>query len=101
MVFTRATGITTSVVESMEMSLKKDVLRELRAGHGRLLLHDEVEERPGQFEIVPLWESVEEGEIMTPRDVFEQMNAEGYKVCPPSACSSHLTIPLTRVIDRL
>ena len=67
----------------METSLKKDVLRELRAGDGRILLHDEVEERPGQFEIVPLWESVEESEIMTPRDVFEQMKAEGYKVCTP------------------
>jgi hypothetical protein len=65
----------------MEMSLKKDVLRELRAGDGRILLHDEVEERPGQFDIVPLWEVVEEEEIMTPRDVFDQMKKEGYKVC--------------------
>ena len=65
----------------MEMSLKKDVLRELRAGDGRLLLHDEVEERPGQFDIVPIWETVEEDDIMTPRDVFDEMKAEGYKVC--------------------
>jgi len=75
--------VTTGVVESMEMSLKMDVLRELRAGDGRILLHDEVEERPGQFDIVPLWEVVEESEIMTPRDVFEQMREEGYKVCAP------------------
>jgi hypothetical protein len=62
------------------VSLKRDVLRELRAGGGRLLLHDEVEERPGQFEIVPIWECVEESDIMTPRDVFELMKAEGYQV---------------------
>ena len=83
----------------MEMSLKKDVLRELRAGRGRILLHDEVEERPGQFEIVPLWESIEEDEVMTPRDVFEQMKSEGYKVCPlPSSIgpSRQLTNPWHR-----
>ena len=76
----------------METSLKRDVLRELRAGDGRILLHDEVEERPGQFEIVPLWESVEESEIMTPRDVFEQMKAEGYKVCTPQISCVHLVV---------
>lgn len=72
--------MTTSVVESMESSLKKDVLRELRAGDGRILLHDEVEERPGLFNIVPIWETIEESDIMTPRDVFELMKVEGYKV---------------------
>lgn len=64
----------------MEFSLKKDVLRELRAGDGRILLHDEVEVRPGHFDIVPLWESVEEADIMTPRDVFQLMKMEGYNV---------------------
>lgn len=80
LMFRRATGITTAVVETMEASLKKDVLRELRAGEGRLLLHDEVEERPGQFEIIPLWENIDEADIMTPRDVFELMKLEGFKV---------------------
>lgn len=80
MMFSRATGVTTAVVESMEASLKRDVLRELRAGEGRLLLHDEVEERPGHFEIIPLWENVDEDDIMTPRDVFELMKSEGYQV---------------------
>lgn len=68
------------MVEAMEASLKKDVIRELRTGEGRILLHDEVEDRPGHFEVVPIWETVEEDDIMTPRDVFEQMKAEGYKV---------------------
>ena len=76
----RATGITTSVVEAMEEAFKKDVLRELRAGNGRVLLHDEVEERPGVFSIIPLWEHIDESYVMTPRDVFNLMANEGYKV---------------------
>jgi Inositol hexakisphosphate len=76
----RATGITTAVVESMEQSFKQDVLRELRAGCGRILLHDEVEERPGVFSIIPLWETVSEDDILTPRDVMELVAKEGYKV---------------------
>jgi hypothetical protein len=64
----------------MEDSLKKDVLRELRANNGRVLLHDEVEERPGNFSIISLWEHVSEDEVMTPRDIFHQMVKEGFKV---------------------
>ena len=64
----------------MEKSFKKDVLQELKAGNGRILLHDEVEERPGVFSIVPLWETVSEEDIMTPRDVFNLMTKEGFKV---------------------
>jgi hypothetical protein len=78
--FPRATGITTSDVEAMEESFKRDVIREVRAGNGRVLLHDEVEERPNVFAIVPLWENVSEEDIMTPGDVFNLMAREGYKV---------------------
>ncbi|KAF8969228.1 inositol hexakisphosphate-domain-containing protein [Flammula alnicola] len=69
----RATGVTTAMVENMEHSFKKDILRELRKGNGRILLHDEVEERPGVFSIIPIWEVVAEDEIMTPRD-------QGYRI---------------------
>ena len=65
----------------MEENLKRDVIREVRAGEGRILLHDEVEERPGVFSIIPIWEQVEEKDIMTPRNVFELMAKEGYRVC--------------------
>jgi hypothetical protein len=78
--FPRATGITTSDVEAMEESFKRDVIREVRGGNGRVLLHDEVEERPNVFAIVPLWENVSEEDIMTPGDVFNLMASEGYKV---------------------
>ena len=70
----------------MEQSFKKDVVRELRQGNGRVLLHDEVEERPGVFSIIPIWEVVSENQIMTPRDVYNLIIDEGYKVrtlsCP-------------------
>jgi hypothetical protein len=64
----------------MEESFKRDVINEVRAGGGRILLHDEVEERPNVFSIVPLWENVSEKDIMTPGDVFSLMAKEGYKV---------------------
>jgi len=67
----------------MEEDFKRDVLREVRARGGRILLHDEVEDRPGVFTIVPIWEHVEESDIMTPRQAFENAVSEGYKV---SAC---------------
>jgi hypothetical protein len=64
----------------MENSFKQDVIREVRAGGGRILLHDEVEERPGVFSIIPQWETVSEEDIMTPRDVYNLMIEEGYRV---------------------
>ena len=64
----------------MEENLKRDVLRELRIGNGRVLLHDEVEERPGTFSIIPIWETVTEADILTPRDVVELIGKEGYRV---------------------
>ncbi|KAJ7249237.1 inositol hexakisphosphate-domain-containing protein [Mycena haematopus] len=76
----QATGVTTAIVERMEENFKLDVLRELRANEGRVLLHDEVEERPGSFAIVPLWETVSETDILTPRDVFSLMKKEGFKI---------------------
>ena len=68
------------MVERMETNLKRDVIKEVRAGNGRVLLHDEVEERPGSYAIVPIWETVTEEDIMTPRDVFDLMGREGYRI---------------------
>lgn len=74
------TGVSAHVVERMEKTLKDDVLAELRKHQGQLLLHDEVETKPGQFEIVPIWEPAEEGDIRTPREIYEVVQKEGYKV---------------------
>ena len=83
----RATGVTTSVVEAMEKEFKRDVIREVQAGSGRILLHDEVEERPGVFSIIPIWEQVEEKDIMTPADVYNLMVEEGYKASHHDQCT--------------
>ena len=64
----------------MEKNFKKDILRELTKSNGRILLHDEVEERPGVFSIIPIWEVVSEDEIMTPRDAFDLVIRQGYRV---------------------
>ncbi|KAK4685163.1 hypothetical protein P7C73_g4998, partial [Tremellales sp. Uapishka_1] len=74
------TGVTAAVVERMEVQLKHDVLKEIRAGEGRLLLHDEVEIKPGQYEIIPIWETVDEYDVMTPKELYESVIKEGYQV---------------------
>lgn len=65
----------------MEVKLKRDVIKEVMQHGDRILLHDEVEER-GVFSIVPQWVMVNlnKDDIMTPRDVFELMAKEGFKV---------------------
>ncbi|KAG7089324.1 hypothetical protein E1B28_011021 [Marasmius oreades] len=75
-----ATGVATNVVEAMERSFKQDIILELDRGGGRILLHDEVEERPGVFSIIPIWETVKPEDILTPRDVFELMTKEGFRI---------------------
>ncbi|RXK36343.1 hypothetical protein M231_06380 [Tremella mesenterica] len=74
------TGVTASVVERMETTLKDDVLREIRRNEGRLLLHDEIETKPGTYEIIPIWEDVEEDEVMTPKELYDRVIRDGYRV---------------------
>lgn len=76
----RTTGVTAAVVERMEVAMKQDALKELRHSEGRLLLHDEVETKPGCYEIIPIWETCQESDIMTPRELYESVISEGYKV---------------------
>ena len=64
----------------MESQLKRDVLREIQAGHGRVLLHDEVETKPGSYEIIPIWETVEDRDVMTPREMYDGAIEEKYQV---------------------
>jgi hypothetical protein len=78
--YVRTTGITASVVERMEATLKQDVLREIRSGEGKLLLHDEVETKPGIYEIIPIWEAVEESDVMTPKELYKMVTDEAYNV---------------------
>ncbi|GAC94223.1 metal ion binding/oxidoreductase [Pseudozyma hubeiensis SY62] len=75
-----ATGVTTDVVEGMELALKNDMLKEAAERGGRVLLHDETEIRQGEFDIIPVWETVKDGDVLTPREVYELVQREGYKV---------------------
>lgn len=74
------TGVTAAVVERMEATLKEDVLREIRQSGGRMLLHDEVETKPGVYEVVPIWEQVGEDDVMTPSELYDKVEAEHYHV---------------------
>ncbi|BEI83204.1 hypothetical protein CcaverHIS002_0310720 [Cutaneotrichosporon cavernicola] len=74
------TGVTAGVVERMEKQLKADVIKEIREGNGKLLLHDEVETKPGMYEVVPVWETVEEKNVITPLELYRQVQDEGYHV---------------------
>ncbi|GAA5856222.1 hypothetical protein JCM8547_000828 [Rhodosporidiobolus lusitaniae] len=73
------TGVSTQTVETMEIELKGDLLRELEKTGGKVLLHDEIEEN-GNFIVTAMWEEVKPDDILTPREVFERMVNEGFKV---------------------
>ena len=81
------TGIERERVELMENRMKKDAIEELQRYGGRLLLHEE-ESSAGGFQIVPVWETVKEADVLTPSEVFESLIKEGYKV-------DYLRIPVT------
>ncbi|KAJ9126445.1 hypothetical protein QFC24_002188 [Naganishia onofrii] len=98
------TGVDAKQVEAMEDSFKRDVLDEIRK-EGRLLLHDEVETTPGHFEVVPIWETVDEKDIMTPRELYEQVQREGYRLDYRRIAVTDEQAPLpealTAIIDRV
>jgi protein-tyrosine phosphatase len=76
-----ATGITTEAVERMEKALKQDVIKEIQKYNGRILLHDEViNEQNGKFEIIPVWESVKEEDVLTPSEMYKMVRQEGFRV---------------------
>ena len=75
-----ATGVTTDVVERIERSLKHELIEEARQREGRVLLHDEVQTERGDFEIIPIWETVRDEDVLTPREVYELVQREGFRV---------------------
>lgn len=75
-----ATGVTTDVVERMESALQRDLRQEARQRNGRVLLHDEVPNDEGEYLIVPVWETAKDDDILTPKEVYERMRSEGYRV---------------------
>lgn len=96
-----ATGVTTDVVERMEVALKHDLLEEARSRNGRVLLHDEVMSDDGKFTIIPLWETVSDADVLTPREVYERVCADGYNVDYARVAITDEQAPVPTVFSQL
>ncbi|KAG2217368.1 hypothetical protein INT45_012238 [Circinella minor] len=81
------TGIARERVEYMEERMQSDARKELIEKNGRLLLHDETDERGG-IDLVAKFYSVTEEQIETPSEVFQSIIDQGYQV-------DYLRIPIT------
>lgn len=71
-----APGISSEAVERQEQTLKGEVLAELQRYGGRFLVHEE--NADGQ--IVARWLQVTPDQVQTPREVFQSLQQEGYRV---------------------
>ena len=63
-------------LEDIERRLKLDILDEARRYGGMVLIHDEI----SSGEIIPTWMSVDEESIRTPKEVYEDVEKEGWNV---------------------
>ncbi|TIC33606.1 hypothetical protein E3Q10_00674 [Wallemia mellicola] len=95
-----STGVSTEVVEAMEDTLKKDVIMAAK-DTGRVLLHDEQEISPGNYKIIPIWQNVEESDILTPREMFEAVQKEGYSVDYARVAITDEQAPLPNALAQL
>lgn len=63
-------------LEDIETRLKQDILEEARKYGGMILIHDELE----NGHLVPTWMSVDEHSIRSPKEVYEDVKQEGWRV---------------------
>jgi hypothetical protein len=63
------TGVSTARLEVLEERLKSDVIAEIDAFQGRVLLHTESAEK----EVVPVWETVGADDVRSLRDVMDDV----------------------------
>lgn len=63
-------------LEDIERRLKGDILEESKRYGGLILCHDEVQDG----EIVPSWVAVDERSIKTPREIYEDIRGQGWKI---------------------
>lgn len=68
-------GVNGEQIERTEMQLKAEILAEARANGGRILLHGENSEG-----VNAEWVEVGPGSVQTTREVYQQLQGEGYKV---------------------
>ncbi|KAI8059223.1 inositol hexakisphosphate-domain-containing protein [Gongronella butleri] len=82
------TGIAKERVEGMENRMKQDALVEQKEYEGRLLLHDETLDDNGGFTLKAIWETAPIEHIETPKEVFQSIIDDGYRV-------EYFRIPIT------
>ncbi|KAI9099760.1 inositol hexakisphosphate-domain-containing protein [Phlyctochytrium arcticum] len=95
-----ATGITHERVEAMEYQMKMDAIAEVKQYGGRMLLHEEEADAKG-FSIVPVWETVKEEDIQTPKEVYGSIQIQGYHVDYMRLPITDEQAPIPDVFDRL
>eukprot|EP00963_Diacronema_lutheri_P007046 scaffold625_cov324-Pavlova_lutheri.AAC.80 len=78
------TGINRERVEGMEERLKSDVLAEAYYYGGSFLLADETSDG----RVVDVWETIEEGGVLTSKEVYQHCAVEGLRV-------DYLRVPIT------
>ena len=84
-------------LEDIERRLKLDILEESRKFGGMILTHDEV----SNGNLIPTWMSVDEASIRTPKEVYEDIKREGWRVeyhRIPIAPDRPIEVSLTRKI---
>ena len=62
------TGVSASRLEVLEERLRSDVIAELDAFQGRVLLHTESQDG----EVMPVWESVDKTDVVSIREVMDE-----------------------------
>jgi hypothetical protein len=63
-------------LEDIERRLKIDILEESKRYGGLILCHDEVH----GGELVPSWIAVDERSIKTPREIYDDIRGQGWKI---------------------
>mmetsp|Transcript_12515 Transcript_12515/g.22690 ORF Transcript_12515/g.22690 Transcript_12515/m.22690 type:complete len:1511 (+) Transcript_12515:216-4748(+) len=71
-------------LEAAERRLKEDVVAELKRYNGRILVHEETDDKTLRL----LWEHVEEDDILTPREMYQALVDSGLPV-------EYFRVPLT------
>ena len=95
-----STGIAKERVELMELAMKQDCLLELQTYGNRLLLHEEVLTEHG-FSINAVWQTIQKEDILTPKEMFDKIIAEGYKVDYERIPITDEQAPIPEVFDLL
>jgi len=73
-------GITAEKLEEQEKQLKAELIEESKRNGGYITLHEEVKDKDGKWVTVSKKVKVSEDSVKTTKDVFQDMEKEGYKI---------------------